>query len=360
MKGALISDCEGPISRNDNAFEITSHFVPKGDKIFAVISRYDDVLADITKKAGYRAGDTLKLILPFVKAYDTTDHEIRQFSTQNLILIPNIKDTLRYVREIAHIFIISTSYEHYIRALCQAIDFPYEDTYCTKLKIDECNMTREEKNRVKELAQEISQMPMIEIPSTAKSLKDLSEKHRDTTSRLGEIFWNEIADMESWNCFQKVNPVSGKEKADAVRNACEQVHVDLSDVIYVGDSITDVEALKLVRENDGLAVSFNGNRYAIRNAEIAVLSETSIVTAIIADVFYRFGKEQTLSLMDNWDRERLKRSPTDATLLNRLFTLHPKELPKVGRITGQNREILAEESSEFRKQVRGEAIGRLG
>ena len=44
----------------------------------------------------------------------------------------------------------------------------------------------------------------------------------------------------------------------------------LSDVMYVGDSITDVEAFKLVRENGGLTVSFNGNEYAVRNAEVAV------------------------------------------------------------------------------------------
>jgi hypothetical protein len=35
-------------------------------------------------------------------------------------------------------------------------------------------------------------------------------------------------------------------------------------------------------------------------------------------------------------------------------------LPKVKIIARENMEILAEESSEFRKKVRGEAIGRLG
>jgi len=360
VKRAFISDCEGPISKNDNAFEITSHFVPNGDKLFTVISRYDDVLADVIKKPSYKAGCTLKLILPFLKAYDVNDQNMREFSAQNLILIPNVKDTLQYVRNMAHAFIVSTSYEHYIKALCQALNFPYENTYCTKVNIDKYEITAGEKNRLKGLAREISQMPIIEIPSEANSLNDFPEEYRKTIQRLDEIFWKEIANMESGKVFHEVNPLGGGEKADAVKDAAERASLDLSSVMYVGDSITDVEAFKLVKENCGLTVSFNGNQYAVKNAEIAALSENSIVMAIIADVFCRFGKRETLSLMENWSRQALKKSHVSQTLLNCLFQLYPRELPKAKIITSENMEILAKESREFRKKVRGEAIGRLG
>lgn len=360
MKKVFISDCEGPISKNDNAFEITSHFVPNGDKLFTVISRYDDVLADVIKKPRYKAGYTLKLILPFLKACAVTDQKMREFSAQNLILIPNVRDTLQYVRNVAHAFIVSTSYEHYIKALCQALNFPYENTYCTKVNIDKYHMTAGEKNSLKKLTREISQMSIIEMPAGVKSLSDLPGECRKTIQRLDEIFWKEIANMESGKIFYEVNPVGGEEKADAVKEAVERAGADLSGVMYVGDSITDVEAFKLVKEKCGLTVSFNGNQYAIKNAEIAVLSENSIVTAIIADAFCRFGKRGTLSLMENWSREALKRSNVNQTLLNRLFVLYPSELPKVKIITSENMEVLIKGSSEFRKKVRGEAIGRLG
>ncbi len=98
----------------------------------------------------------------------------------------------------------------------------------------------------------------------------------------------------------------------------------LSDVMYVGDSITDVEAFKLVRENGGLTVSFNGNNYAVRNAEIAVLSENSIVTAIIADVFCRQGKQAALKLVENWNLQSLERNGVvSLSLLDHLFSLYP-------------------------------------
>jgi len=360
VKRVFISDCEGPISKNDNAFEITSHFVPNGDKLFTVISRYDDVIADVIKKPRYKAGYTLKLILPFLKAYEVTDQKMREFSTQSLILIPNARDTLQYVRKIAHTFIVSTSYEHYIKALCQALNFPYENTYCTKVSINKYHMTAGEKSRLKELTREIQQMPTIELPFGAKSLNDFPEEHRKTIQRLDEIFWKEMANMESGKFFHKVTPVGGEEKADAVKKAAERAGTDLSSVMYVGDSITDVEAFKLVKENDGLAVSFNGNQYAVKNAEIAILSENSIVTAIIADAFCRFGKQETLDLVKNWNREVLKKNHVSQTLLNRLFQLYPRELPKAKIITSENMEVLAEKSSKFRKKVRGEAIGRLG
>ena len=73
--------------------------------------------------------------------------------------------------------------------------------------------------------------------------------------------------------------------------------------MYVGDSITDVEAFKLVRDNGGLTVSFNGNSYAVKNAEVAVQSESNLVTAVIADLFCKLGKEKTLEVLGSWNYE---------------------------------------------------------
>jgi len=359
VEKAFASDCEGPISKNDNAFEIASHFIPKGDRLFTVLSRYDDVLASVLKRSGYKAGSTLKLIVPFLKAHDVTDQKMRKFSAQSLTFIANVKDTLRYVQGLAFSFIVSTSYEHFIEALCNALDFPYANTYCTRVSIDEYSITEEEKKKLKEFTREISQMPEIQIPLDAKSISALREEHQKAIERLDEILWEEIADTSLGRIYREVDPVGGKEKACAVKDAVRRVGIDVSNVVYVGDSITDVEAFEYVRESGGLAVSFNGNRYAIESAEIAVLSENSIASAIITDVFCRLGKQEVLRLAEDWTTETLKRS-VNQTLLGRLFEIYPSELPKVQRITSENVRFLAKESSEFRKKVRGEAIGRLG
>jgi energy-converting hydrogenase A subunit R len=361
VKRVFISDCEGPISKNDNAFEITAQFVPNGDKLFTLISKYDDVLADVLKKPDYSAGSTLKLILPFLKAYDVTDGQMEEFSAQNLILIPNSKDTLQHVRTVASAFIVSTSYEHYIKALCKALEFPYENTYCTKLSLDKYAVAEQKKTRLKEIAKEIAQMPMITIPSEAKTLEDFSSAGQETIRQLDKIFWSEIPNMSLGRIFSEVTTVGGSQKAAAIEDAVAKVNVPLEDVMYVGDSITDVEAFKLVRENGGLTVSFNGNGYAVRNAEISVLSENNLVTAVIADVFCRQGKKAALNLVENWNLESLEHNGVvSLSLLDHLFTLHPQTLPKVQIVTAENMETVTKKSSEFRKKVRGEAIGKLG
>ena len=63
------TDCEGPISKNDNAMELSEFYIPNGHRLFAIVSKYDDYLADVERRPGYKAGDTLKLILPFLKAF---------------------------------------------------------------------------------------------------------------------------------------------------------------------------------------------------------------------------------------------------------------------------------------------------
>ncbi len=66
----LDTACEGPLALNDNAFELCREFIkPHGDRFFSQVSRYGDYLADMAKKPEYQAGDTLKLILPFLKAH---------------------------------------------------------------------------------------------------------------------------------------------------------------------------------------------------------------------------------------------------------------------------------------------------
>ena len=172
MKRIFISDCEGPISKNDNAYELAANFIPNGDQLFANISKYDDVLADILRKPGYSAGSTLKLILPFFKAYSITDRQMEDFSSNNIILIANSQATLQYVQAIADAFIVSTSYQHYIKALCKALNFPYKNTYCTKVSLDKCAITPQEKDCLKKIAQEIAKMPLIDIPPAAKNIED--------------------------------------------------------------------------------------------------------------------------------------------------------------------------------------------
>jgi energy-converting hydrogenase A subunit R len=257
-------------------------------------------------------------------------------------------------------FIVSTSYEQYISALCTVTGFPFENTYCTHLNIDKYDIDEEETKRLRELQKEITALPMIEIPRNARSVSELQQRDQKTVERLDEIFWKELPKMESGRMLREVNPVGGSEKARAVMDIIEKLGCSLDKVMYVGDSITDAPALRIVRENGGLAVSFNGNSYPVRESDVAVLSGDTTVTSILAEVFSKHGKEGAFSLVEEWGSSGLKKYCVSPELCERMSVLFPDGFPQVERVTDDNLERLKRESSVFRKTVRGEAIGKLG
>ncbi len=360
MRRVFISDCEGPISKNDNAFEAASHFIPEGDKIFAMVSRYDDVLADIIKRPGHNAGSTLKLIIPFLKAYDVTDEAMETFAKENLLLVKDAKAALKFIGTLCEGFIISASYEHYIKALCKTLDLPFKRAYCTRVSFNAYHLSKEEKIELRKIAGEITTRSQIAIPMNARNLQNLSEESQATIRWLDETFRERIARMKIGRVYSEVNPVGGKGKADAIRNIVRNQRVKLADVLYVGDSITDEQAFKLVKRHGGLTVSFNGNDYAVENADIAILSETCLATAVVTEVFAKDGKEAVMALLREWSYSNLKEHSVDENLIDRLRQAYPDDLPKATIVTPENKENLIKTSTKFRKRVRGELVGGLG
>ena len=203
-------------------------------------------------------------------------------------------------------------------------------------------------------------MPLIDIPKNASSVSEFSQRDQETLERLDEIFWKELPNMESGKMLLEVNPVGGTEKARAVQDIVEKLGCSLDRVMYVGDSITDAQALRLVRENSGLAVSFNGNDYSVRESNVAVLSGETTVTSVLAEVFSRLGKEGTLRLVNKWGPSGLEKYCNVPELREMMSMLFSGGFPQVEQVTDDNLERLMRESGVFRKSVRGEAIGKLG
>jgi len=356
----FISDCEGPISKNDNAFELASRFIPEGSRLFTLISRYDDILADIVKRKGHKAGDTLRLILPFLKAYNVNNAMITDFSSQNMLLVPAAKEMLEFVRRPMPAYIVSTSYEQYMHALCNVIGFPFENVICTHLDLDSYEIVEEEKAELKRLAEEIVKLPMLEIPKSAEYLRDLPKRTQLVVEKLDGIFWEDVSGMKMGRVLREVNPVGGYEKAAAVEGIVTKLKRQFCSMMYVGDSITDVSVFQRVRKAGGLTVSFNGNSYAVREAEIAVMSESAVVTAVLAVSFSKLGKTGLLSFIREWNPDAIKKLDLFEPLKRSFLKTCGKKFPKVELVTGQNMKKLAKESTDFRKCVRGEAIGKLG
>ncbi|MFQ6078625.1 MAG: hypothetical protein ACE5NJ_05745 [Thermodesulfobacteriota bacterium] len=354
------TDCEGPISKNDNAMELTASFIPDGQRFFSLISKYDDFLADVEKRHGYKAGDTLKLILPFLKAHGMTNAEMVSYSRKNILLVQGAVQTLRFVNGLMPSFIVSTSYEPYLDALCSVVGFPMDHVYCTKVNIDAYPLGKGEEARLRALASEIVGMKMINWSDQATDIEDLSPENQGTVRRLHDIFWGEIAKMEVGRVFEEVNPVGGVEKANAILDSLKRTGSEPADVIYVGDSITDVQAFELVRDGGGVAISFNGNGYAIRSADICCMSKDTFVVSLLASSFYEGGRDGLFELAERWSRDSIKERKVEEELGIRLHSIPEEDFPTVKLIAESNLHGLIEESEEFRKRVRGVEIGSLG
>jgi len=350
----FVTDCEGPISKNDNAMELAAHFVPQGETFFSLLSKYDDYLAYVEKRPGYKAGDTLRLILPFLKAFGATDKTIEKYSRAHILLVPGAEDTLRFIRGKMPAFIISTSYEPYIRALCEVIDFPFEAAYSTELVLDRYPLVQEEERYLREVAGEIAHMPMIEWGEGTSGLADLSEAGKKVVRRLNQVFWEEMAGMQIGRVLEEVDPIGGEGKAAAVRTILQRSGADTSEVMYVGDSITDLQALELVKGGRGLAVSFNGNAYAIQGAQVACLGKDTGIISIAAHLFAARGAEGFLAILSHWDKGILQSAGVEEGLLTHLSGA------EIGEITPENQTLWTVRSQQFRKEVRGASIGSLG
>jgi len=332
-KRVFITDCEGPISVNDNAFELAGEFIEEGEKFFSIISKYDDYLADEIKKPGYNAGDTLKLIAPFLKAYGLTNNKIIEYSKNNVHLISCAQETLQFISRTMPAYIVSTSYQQYIKALCDLTGFPLENTYSTQLDLDAFPLKSEEKLELKNLRNQIMNNP--------------------ETENLDEIFWKKIPGMG-------IGKVGGEGKKRAVEEILTNNKLNPSQLMYVGDSITDVQPLKLARENGGIAVSFNGNEFALREAEIAVISNNTIITSILADLFNRFGRAYLIEFVKSYQVNAPRALENFRLNLQLLKKMEKFEKPLVSVIDDNNRDELTNMSIRLRKKVRGEAIGGLG
>jgi energy-converting hydrogenase A subunit R len=325
----FITDCEGPITKNDNAAELAEAFIPKGDVFFRKVSLYDDYLAEVARKNGYKAGDTLRLILPFFKAFGLNDTTMMKFSRRNIQMIPQADCMLRELSDLIPAYVVSTSYSPYIRAVCEALGFPFANTYSTEVSLDRYDLSPEEKVRLRHIHARIVDLPDFSIPSDAASPEDLTDADRKTVQQLDEIFWSVLPGMNINRIILEVNPIGGREKALAIEKIRKAEGADLSDVFYVGDSITDVDAFRLVKSGGGMALSFNGNDWAVKEASFAVTARSALPIGWLAMLFVSQGGRGFQDLM-------------------------------MSEVLPETRERISATSCRVRKTVRTEKIGTLG
>ena len=343
---SFITDCEGPLTLNDNAFELADNFIENGGDLFKILSLYDDYLVDVVKKPDYKAGNTLKLILPFFVVENLKNEDLIDFSRNNIYSVNDSKFLLEYLKGTMNTYIVSTSYGQYIEAVSNYMDVPFENTFYTNVNVDELELTDDEIEKINEYKNSILENP-------------------DDYDLFDEIFFSEISEMGIYDKIREIEVVGGQGKKLAIDEIIERDAINTNEILYIGDSITDVEPLDFARKNNGISISFNGNEYPLKVAEIAIVSPSAIATAVIADIYARYDKNNVLEFIDDYNStENMEKlfddCDIDDEIKKRFFSIFTNNYPLIQIITDENYENILKESKKMRNDIRGQDIGGLG
>lgn len=325
-------DLEGPLSPQDNAYEVMS-LSEKGRLVFEALSEYDDFLA-LENRAGYEPGDTLKLIVPFLSYYGFSEADISRVS-EGAVLVSGMKDVVEQLRKMGQrVRIISTSYEQHAHSVGRRLGVDSVDIASTRLDIESITFD----GGVRESLQRIEKKVLEGGLSS------------DVRVMLDELYFGS-------GLFQQIDVevVGGQRKVDALLRFAAEAGEDVSDVVAVGDSITDYKMLREVSRGGGLAIAFNANKYCLPYADVAVATLDGRAVLPLIKAFISGGRGGALQ-----KAAELESDPAELESEGYGYLLEMESRP-VYSVIAKNKDLtgILAVHSDMRMRVRGEA-GKLG
>ncbi len=283
----IFFDMEGPLSVQDNAYELMKLF-PNGGQVFEVISRYDDLLA-LEGREGYEPGDTLALIVPFLIHHGVSEEDISGLA-ERATIVAGARELIMSLVD-WQVFCISTSYEQYAHRIMQRVGIAPENLACTRFPIE----------RYRSLAREEDLAMVAGIEQEILALKPGDDE--GMKKRLDRFFWVELPQTSLGLALREVKPIGGRRKAAALRGFARAHGQFPEQVVVVGDSITDARMLETVDRAGGLAIAFNANEYALPYATIGLASTNLGDLKIALDAWEEGGKEAVKQAIEAWGEE---------------------------------------------------------
>lgn len=291
MANIICFDLEGPLSPQDNAYEVMG-LVKEGYRLFEVISKYDDILT-LEGRKGYEPGDTLSLSIPFLIYHRIKESDIKKVSDKAKI-VNGVNYVIERLRKLNwDSYIISTSYEQHALNIANKIGIPREKVYCTRFSLDRY---REE---IKEVDESLIEEVEKDILEDLYPFLDDEEKIKN---RLDKFFWDDIKNSNLGRIVREVKVIGGKRKVDALYEVERITGKKLGNMIVVGDSITDYKMLGEVKKRGGISVVFNGNEYAIPYANIGLASVDMHFLLVIIAAYMGKDKNRVIETVKKWEK----------------------------------------------------------
>lgn len=281
MEKLIFFDLEGPLSPQDNAYEVMG-LMDRGHEIFEVISRYDDLLA-LEGRKDYEAGDTLSLIAPFLVYHNVKEEDIESVSSK-AVLVNGSRELIQKLMNAGwEVFVISTSYEQHAFNICDRLGVPRERIRCTSFPLNK-------------YAEEFGEEDFGLLRKGEEDILSLYPPVDDDRikERLDRLFFEDLPRSRIGSVITSMRVVGGQRKIEAMERIAGELGAGIGDSIVVGDSITDMKMLEYVKEKGGISVAFNGNQYAIPHSSIALATTDMRNLQRITDAWEEGGKTKVV------------------------------------------------------------------
>jgi len=360
-------DLEGPITILDFAAEIGKKLQEKPildlqeynmGEFFKMISLYDDYIVDVPgvkshlKIPDYQPGDTLRIMAPlYIACY--SDEELIELAKSNLGLLPGCRALMEILKKDWEIFIISTSYTHFAHIVTSALGIPEDHVYCTDLNIGEL------KKDLQNIEGDVDKLIKRIFPKYIDNNNDLNSVLDD----LNNFFWRG-KETDYIRMMNKVKVRGGKRKEEAVEEISARTGIPISDMIGLGDSITDINMLQRIKDENGIAISFNGNRFSLERANVAITTPNCLG---VLPIFQK--KENFQEFLKEWEKNSNKFQDNPININDDLISKASKDLfikynfvPKIAYLPDKTEVEMVDiisDQEKMRKTVRGWA-GNLG
>ncbi|RLI73515.1 hypothetical protein DRO97_07330 [Archaeoglobales archaeon] len=323
----FFTDWEGPWILTDFAYELTIAIF-NNSMFFEKLSKYDDYLAYEVKKEEYEAGDTLKLLAPFLVAAEVKSEEVKKIAESVAKFVPDSNKAMEFLQQKYKPVVISTSYTQYLTKTANMIGVKGY-LHGTEIDFEKYELSDNDKKEILNAVDRIG------------SLND-----DELTGFLDEFFWVKLQKTNAGKILNEIKAIGGERKKEIVKSYVEEFNIER--IVAIGDSISDYKMLDWVRKQGGLAVSFNGNEYALKYSNLAVVSNSAISESLVVDLFIEGGFEKVREI-----NNELKHYPIE---IRQLFLNSNTNLYFLDEV--DYREVL-EESMNMRRSLRGQA-GELG
>jgi energy-converting hydrogenase A subunit R len=117
-------------------------------------------------------------------------------------------------------------------------------------------------------------------------------------SYLDNFYLNRLPSAGLQLVEDKSSVVGGRRKVWAVERIARRNRVSLKEVVFIGDSITDAAILQVIDLFGGLAISFNGNQFAIPHATVAVASCSLLPLMPLLESWFAGGRAAVKAFVD--------------------------------------------------------------